>query len=254
MSSTINNTLFQSLTSRYESLKAKGLIEKETFNCSKCEDKGYTLTNGEFDGWCECRKKKDAEERLEKSGLADRVNSNTFKNYKQDDEQRVKAVKTCLDYLGNFKEVQPSLMLMGEIGAGKTHLGIATCNKLLSEYVVKYVLYEEIRELKYSLADRESYNNQITGLKNVQVLFIDDLFKNLDRVTDHSKLKTELEIVYEIINYRYNKKKPLIVTTELNINQLMKIDKAIASRVLEMSKGYWVNFEGLELNYRIFGE
>lgn len=254
MNSITNNTLIQNLTSRYENLKSQGLIEKEIFSCLKCEDKGYTFNSENEVVWCECKLKKDSEERLEKSGLADRVGSNTFKNYKTDDEQREKAVATCLDFIKNFKEQQPSLILMGEVGAGKTHLAIATCNKLLSKYVVKYVLYEEIRELKYSLADREYYNNQITKLKNVQVLFIDDLFKNLDRVTDPSKVKSELEIIYEIINYRYNKKKPVVVTTELNINQLMKVDKAIASRVLEMAKGYWINFEGVELNYRIFGD
>lgn len=253
MDTTIKRTSIQEIKRRYEKLKEQGIIEKEFFECSKCEDKGYTFNKDNEVVWCECKLKKDAQERLEKSGLADRVSSNTFKNYKTDDEQREKAVVTCLDFIKNFKENQPSLILMGEVGAGKTHLAIATCNKLLSKYAVKYVLYEEIRELKYSLTDRENYNNQITRLKNVQVLFIDDLFKNLDRVTDPARIKTELEVVYEIINYRYNKKKPVIITTELNINQLMKIDKAIASRVLEMAKGYWVIFDGVELNYRIFG-
>ena len=102
--------------------------------------------------------------------------------------------------------------------------------------------------------DREYYNNKISNLRDVQVLFIDDLFKGLEKNIDIAKAKTELDIVYEIVNYRYNNKKPMIITTELDINRMMQIDKALASRILEMAKGYRVTFEGLELNYRIFGD
>lgn len=260
MNSTIKSTWIQNLKNRHEKLKEQGLIESESFECYKCEDKGYTFNEeGEVE-WCECKLKKEEEERLKKSGLADRVKNNTFKTYKQDhikkefSDQREKAVNTCLNFLKNFKEYNPSIVFMGEVGAGKTHLAIATSNKLLSKYSVKYVLYDEIKKLKYSLTDREYINKEFSKFKNAQILFIDDLFKNLDKVTDYEKIKSEIEVVYEIINYRYNQKKPVIITTELNINQLMKVDKAIASRILEMSKGYRVSFDGIELNYRIFGE
>lgn len=254
MNSITNNILIQNLTSRYDNLKAKGLINEEVFSCSKCEDKGYIFNEEGEVVWCECKLKKDAEERLEKSGLADRVKLNTFKNFKIDNEQREKAVKTSMNFLKVFKEAHPSMILMGEPGSGKTHLAIATANKLLNEYSVKYVLYDEIRELKYHQTDRDYMNKEFLKFKNAQILFIDDLFKNLDKVTDYEKIKSEIEVVYEIINYRYNQKKPLIVTTELDINRLMKVDKAIASRILEMSKGHWIKFDGVDLNYRIFGE
>lgn len=254
MDSITSNTWSQNLINRYENLKAQGLIEKTVFNCKKCEDKGYTFNDRNEVVWCECKLKKDEEERLEKSGLADRVKNNTFKNYKQDNEQREKAVNTCLEFLKNFKEHRPSIIFMGEVGAGKTHLAIATSNKLLSKYSVKYVLYDEIKKLKFYLTNREYIEKEFSKFKDAPILFIDDLFKNLDKVNDYEKIKSEIEVVYEIINYRYNQKKPLIVTTELNINQLMKVDKAIASRILEMAKNYRVSFDGIELNYRIFGE
>lgn len=254
MNSIINNTWIQNIKNRYETLESKNNLEKAEYECSKCNDKGYIFNSNDEVIWCECKLKKDEIERLKKSGLADRVKENTFKNYKQDHEQRTDAVNTCVKYLENFKEKKPSLILMGEVGAGKTHLAIATCNKLLSKYQVKYVLYETIRELKFSLKDRAYYNQELYKFKNIEILFIDDLFKGLDKLTDLTKAKAELDIVYEIINFRYNNKKPTIITTELSINQMMKIDKAIASRILEMAKGYRITFDRIELNYRIFGE
>lgn len=254
MGSITNNIWIQSLKSKYEKLAQEGKLEKVEYECSKCEDKGILFDDNGAVYWCECRVLKDAEERLAKSGLADRVKENTFKNYKQDKQPRTEAVQSCLKYITDFKEKQPSLILMGEVGAGKTHLAIATANKLLSKYVVKYVLYEDIRALKFSLNDREHYNSVISNLREVQVLFIDDLFKGLEKDIDASRAKAELDVVYEIINYRYNNKKPIIVTTELNINRMMQIDKAIASRILEMCKGYRISFDGIELNYRVFGD
>jgi DNA replication protein DnaC len=253
MNSITNNTWSQELIARYEKLKAQGIIEKTIFNCKKCQDKGYTFNDKNEVVWCECKLRKDEEERLERSGLAERVKNNTFKNYKQDNEQREKAVNTCLEFLKNFKENRPSLILMGEVGAGKTHLAVATSNKLLSRYPVKYVLYDEIKELRFYLTRREYLDEKLSKFKDAPILFIDDFFKNLHKVNDYEKIKSEIEVVYEIINYRYNQKKPMIITTELNINQLMKVDKAIASRILEMSKNYRIAFDGVELNYRIFG-
>lgn len=255
MDSITNHTWIQSLRARAEKAMAlRGDTDTIKYNCNICEDKGFLQNEEGAIAFCQCRKLKEAQERVEKSGIAHRLKENTFKNYKQDNEKRTEAVQTCLKYISDFKEKQPSLMLMGEVGAGKTHLAIATANKLLSKYVVKYVLYEEIRELRFSMQDREYYNTTISNLREVQVLFIDDLFKGLEKNIDIAKAKTELDIVYEIINYRYNNKKPIIVTTELDINRMMQIDKALASRILEMAKGYRISFEGIELNYRIFGE
>lgn len=260
MDSIICSTLKEKMISRYENLKSKGLVEKPTFSCAKCEDKGYTFNKNDEVIWCECKLKKDEEQRLLKSGLVDRVKTNTFKSYKQEHKiqalaiQRKKAVDTCLKFLKDFKASNPSLILMGEVGAGKTHLAIATANKLLSKYNVKYVLYDEIKELRFYLTKREILDEKIRMFKETPILFIDDFFKNLHKVNDYEKIKSEIEVVYEIINYRYNQKKPLIITTELNINQLMKVDKAIASRILEMARDYRISFDGIELNYRIFGE
>lgn len=260
MNSITNNSWTLDLKIKYNNLKSKGILEKEVFNCAKCEDRGYTFNEDNEVIWCECKLKKDEEERLKKSGLVDRVKNNNFKNYKQEHKninlgvQRKKAVNTCLEYLKKFREDKPSIVFMGQVGAGKTHLAIATANKLLSKYSVKYVLYEDIKKLKFKLTDREYIEKQLLIYKNAPILFIDDLFKDLDKVTDFDKKKTEIEVAYEIINYRYNQKKPMIITTELDVNRLIKVDEAIASRILEVSKGYWVTFNGLELNYRIFGE
>ena len=75
------------------------------------------------------------------------------------------------------------------------------------------------------------------------VLFIDDLFKG--RSTDSDK-----NIMYELINHRYLKRLPMIVSTEKYPKDLLAVDEALGSRIIEMSKGYVVEFKESG-NYRL---
>ena len=48
----------------------------------------------------------------------------------------------------------------------------------------------------------------------------------------------------------------MIITTELNKNELLDVNEATASRLIEMSMTdegeYYIEFVGRELNYRLF--
>ena len=77
------------------------------------------------------------------------------------------------------------------------------------------------------------------------VLLIDDLFKG--------KLsESDINIVFEIINYRYLNFLPIIVSSEFNINRLLSFDEGVGSRIYEMCKDYVVEIEkDMNNNYRL---
>ena len=77
-----------------------------------------------------------------------------------------------------------------------------------------------------------------------QLLYIDDLLKG--RTTD-----TDLNILYEIINYRYMNYGPMVISTEKTPEQLIDFDEAIGGRILEMCRPYIIRLEGRELNHRM---
>ena len=78
-----------------------------------------------------------------------------------------------------------------------------------------------------------------------KVLLIDDLFKG-------SISKSDINIMFELINHRYFNKLPVIVSTELSIENLVNIDEALGSRLIEMSKDFLVGIRNKKLNYRIY--
>ena len=71
----------------------------------------------------------------------------------------------------------------------------------------------------------------------MKILLIDDLFKG-------SITGSDINIMFEIINYRYLNGLPLIVSCEKSIEEIINIDEAIGSRLYEMSCDYAISLSG----------
>ncbi len=85
------------------------------------------------------------------------------------------------------------------------------------------------------------------------MLFIDDLFKPVNgkpRATDW-----QLEQMYSVLNYRYLNHKPILLSSELTIETLVRVDEALGTRIYEMCSDYLVIIKGAtyELNHRLEG-
>ncbi|MGL5439837.1 MAG: DNA replication protein, partial [Filifactoraceae bacterium] len=91
----------------------------------------------------------------------------------------------------------------------------------------------------------DEYVKLMNRYKKAKVLLIDDLFKG-------SVTKSDVNIVFEIVNFRYFNNLPMIVSSEKCVEELLDIDEAIGSRLIEMSKDYLVVMKGKKLNYRVY--
>ena len=85
--------------------------------------------------------------------------------------------------------------------------------------------------------DSENYNRAMSRYKYARVLLIDDLFKV-------SITSSDINIMLEIINYRYLNKKPMIISTEKYLNDLLSIDEALGSRIIEMYYSHNLELRG----------
>ena len=227
------------------------------YNCPVCKDVGFTFHVGkngyEYAKPCKCREIIIAKERLERSGLAREFTTKSFDSFKTfNNMQLVDAKNTAIQFADsitpeNIREA-PSLMLCGQVGAGKTHLGTACSVSLIDKgIVVIYMGYrEEMTSIKASILDEGAYSKKISRFKTAQVLFIDDFLKG--RITE-----SDVNVIYEIVNYRYNNNLPVIISTEKDLDALVNFDEAIGSRLIEMCRGHIVVFSGKELNYRLYG-
>lgn len=140
-------------------------------------------------------------------------------------------------------------MFLGQVGSGKTHLSLAISNKLIKNCVgVLYMSYRDvITRIKQNIMDGEEYERLVSRYKNAKVLLIDDLFKG-------SVTKSDVNIMFEIINFRYFNNLPVIVSSEKYAQELLDIDEAVGSRLIEMSKDYIVQMKGKKLNFRVYAQ
>jgi DNA replication protein DnaC len=107
---------------------------------------------------------------------------------------------------------------------------------------------EGIKEL--TNAQSEQKQDIIHRMQRCEVLFLDDLFKGRGKPTDF-----QFEIAWSVLNYRYLNNKPILVSTERSMSDLLDIDEAMGSRIGEVTRNYRsvINGDRKEMNHRILG-
>lgn len=226
---------------------------QDEYDCPICEDRGYIFKQDENDYTvavpCECLEKKQSIEKLKKSGLSDVFKTKTFKTFIATEKYQIEAKKKAIEYCNNFERNNASIILSGQPGAGKTHLGIAIMLKLLENNTG--CVYREytsmLIDLKQSCMDQTNYIKELEKYINPRVLFLDDFLKGRPNDVD-------LKYIYKVINTRYLKEMPIIISTEKSINEIINWDEAVGSRLIEMSQGNVIEFKNnINNNYRLRG-
>lgn len=224
--------------------------------CQDCNNTGFILykdeAGHEYGKRCKCVEIERARNLLRKSGLAMEFQKKTFDDFVTHNDERLNDAKnTVMQYAKQFQNIRGeqgnSLIICGQVGAGKTHLGTACCRQMMDDGVaVIYMGYRDaVTTLKSKVTDAPGYKAEVEKYKKAEVLFIDDFLKG--RITE-----ADVNVMYEIVNFRYNNRMPLVISTEKDLNQMLAFDEAITSRLIEMSKGHIVMLKGSELNYRIY--
>ena len=230
------------------------MTNQSSYRCEICKDVGFIITRepGLQDLFtpCKCQAVDKAKKNWNKSGLNTEQGKMTFKSFKTETSLQIMAKSRTMDYYSSFQSIknsrQNSIALLGQVGSGKTHLSVALAVNLLSKGIaVRYMPYRDIvTKIKMNMNDDAAYQKLLGPYQMCQVLLIDDLFKG--KLTDSDK-----NIMFEIVNYRYLNYKPMIISSEFNIDKLLDFDEAIGSRILEMAKNYTTELTGIENNYRL---
>lgn len=152
-------------------------------------------------------------ERLRSEGFpSPEMQSWTFEN---DDGKNPKITAIARKYADNFDELYKDgkgLLLFGGVGTGKTYAAACIANELIDRgrpcLVTNFARL--VNRINGLFDERQEF---IDSLDDYDLLVIDDLAAERD--TDYMN-----EIVQSVIDARYRAKKPLIVTTNLDAEEL----------------------------------
>ena len=193
---------------------------------------------------CDCRKAERLEqetheqrkqhlqtvEDLKRRGFSDAAMRNwTFANDSGDNPQ----MKHALFYAEHFEKMKAEnigYLLWGSVGTGKSYFAGCIANALMEQEIsVKMTNFAAV--LNDLAATFEGRNEYISKLCRYPLLILDDF--GMERGTEYG-----LEQVYNVIDSRYRSGKPLIVTTNLSLDELNNppdtAHKRIYDRVTEM--------------------
>lgn len=217
--------------------------------CGKCKQPRQKLLDqnlsvGPMKVACECRCEKEqrlAEEEAERrekevqrvkdlkklSLMDERFSDANFGNFRVNryNERNFKLCKRYATAFDQMLEKCQGLLLWGNVGTGKSFAAAAIANYLL-EHKVPVIMTSFTKILGLIDSDRSEESSLSGKLCRAKLVIFDDL--GAERSTDYA-----LEKVYNIIDERYRHKLPMILTTNLSLNEMKAETDIRYSRVYD---------------------
>lgn len=185
---------------------------------------------------CRCiREKQDAEEKrklqedIERKRMACFAESNMHRwNFDNSDGENQKLEDIMHRYVQNFSQFRregKGLLLYGPVGTGKSYMAACVANELIDEgYKVLMTNFASLTNKIQGLW--EGKQEYINSLNHYSLLIIDDL--GAERKSEFMQ-----EMVFNIIDSRYRAELPMIITTNLSIEEIKKPKDIGNSRIYE---------------------
>ena len=180
----------------------------------------------EIQAWEKAQELWQKKERYQRQ-VPERYWSESLDTYKTDTEERRKAKAKAESFIqtvkcGKFK----TLVFLGTVGTGKTHLASAIVYECGGFYRLAPAIVEEIRRAK-SFNAKETEADILDTYGRASLLVIDEIGRGVVAAEEQYML-------YQIINERYNRRKPTVLISNFTKADFLKyIGVAAADRLVE---------------------
>lgn len=226
-----------------------------SINCALCGDRGVYL-KGEAAIPCFCNQKRSLQKLFKNSGLPKKMIECHLEKFSFDYYSRNSfctetgrsfydlakmAKQAAKEFVESFMRNANTdgLLLTGQVGSGKTYLACSIANAILgSGRVALFVVVPDLLDQLRSTYDSDRGQDEVSEYdllgtaRQVPLLILDDL--GAHNYTDWTRNK-----LYSIINYRLNHCLPVIITTNIALDELEEyLGERTTSRLLEMCRSY----------------
>jgi len=179
---------------------------------------------------------------ISSSGIPAKFANATFENYKMGEggERQEKAVRVCQSYVDNFPvclKTGASLVMMGNVGNGKTHLACAMVKEIGHRHGASTTYITAARMYR---AIKETYGGKDAGAKEQDVInaFVCRDLLVIDELGISHNSQTEKVLMYDIINGRYELDRPTVIITNMQTKAQLEewLTKPVYDRLTERGR------------------
>ncbi len=177
----------------------------------------------------------ELEARILVSGIPDIFAGASFDTFEADSPRAAQVVQALKNYSAHFavqRARRSGFVLTGPTGVGKTHLACAMLNEVMAQgfsgrYVSLPRLTFEVRRTYKSQDSQDTVSNLIADLVSCDLLV-------LDEIDLHGSSDSDYQMLYEIINSRYEAGgKPTVALSNLSASDLTAdLHERVMSRIL----------------------
>lgn len=179
------------------------------------------------------RERREKEETLRinhRENVPERFFKESIDTYKVDDNEKYNALSKARIFIKavKYKHFQ-TLILLGSVGTGKTHLACGIIRECGGLYRLASAIVEELRRAK-SFRSTETEANILYKYGQTSLLIIDEIGRS-------ASVCDEQYMLYQIINERYNRRKPtVLISNQTKKDFLQYIGIATADRLTESAE------------------
>ena len=170
------------------------------------------------------------------------IGTHTFEKDMGYNPRAMEIARNYVEHWEQFKENSQGLLFWGDVGTGKSFIAGCIGNELLNRGVrVQMTNFSRLmnRLTDLQMGDRNGF---IDSLNSFDLLILDDL--GIERNSEFAK-----EQIFSIIDSRYRSGLPMIVTTNLTLDELLSPAdlwrKRVYDRVLERNIRVCVNDQNI---------
>jgi len=187
------------------------MVEKA---CTFCNGTGWVLEDsdpGTVAKRCKCYHEQQNDMLIEQANIPRRYKHCTLKNFEIHNDSHKDALKISKQFIKNYPVQDVGLLFIGPCGVGKTHLAVAICRELIEKKHTRCFFYD-FRELIKEIQSTYTPNSPMTESEVLVPVFQGELLV-LDELGAKRTSAWIEEIIFYIINQRYNHRKLTIFTS-----------------------------------------
>lgn len=199
---------------KHGAYESRHIIGKVWSACGACTAESFAAEKVQQEERAKEERRRSWERRIGQAGIPERFRDRTLASFIAANADQKAALATCTRYAENFADVMrrgSCILMCGKPGTGKTHLAVGIGMHVMDQFHAPVLFTTVLRAIR-TVKDTYNRGSEKTEAQAIAELVYPDLLI-LDEVGVQFGSETEKLILFDVLNERYEKRRPTIFLT-----------------------------------------